>query len=166
MKKRLMHLLSLLFCVYLNAFSTVPQMICCPEGDNETLVVWVSTMAAEAIDESEKSVIFLDFPAQFLAHPILQSVEFFEKCSQEIPSYLFGGMKSTRALSAINYLRLTHELVYNSMGLIAMKYPWVWVSREQVLKARYNWDRLFRYLESSSLPVNHNKIINFNSNKF
>ncbi|MDD3195724.1 MAG: hypothetical protein PHU68_07975 [Paludibacter sp.] len=157
MKNKLLHPLFLLFCFHLNAFSTVPQMVCYPEADNEALVIWVSTMAAAAIDESEKSVIFLDLPTQFFAYPILQSVEFFEKCSQEIPSYLFGGTKSTRALSAINYLRLTHEMVYNSMGIIAIKYPWMWVSREQVLKARYNWDRLFRYLESSSLPMNYRK---------
>lgn len=51
-------------------------------------------------------------------------------------------------LSMINQIQLSHNLVYHSLASPARLMPWIWLTRELVLKARYNWDGLYRYLES------------------
>jgi pimeloyl-ACP methyl ester carboxylesterase len=45
-------------------------------------------------------------------------------------------------------IQSTHNLVYNALGIAAVFMPWIWVTRELVLKARYNWDAMYRYLET------------------
>lgn len=51
-------------------------------------------------------------------------------------------------LAFIYQIQTTHNLVYNALGLAAVLMPWIWVTRELVLKARFNWDAMYRYLES------------------
>jgi pimeloyl-ACP methyl ester carboxylesterase len=51
-------------------------------------------------------------------------------------------------LAIIYQVQHTHNLVYNALGIVARFLPWIWISRELVLKARYNWDEMYRYLET------------------
>ncbi len=41
-----------------------------------------------------------------------------------------------------------HNVVYNTLGIAAIFMPWIWITRELVMKARYEWDAIYRYLET------------------
>lgn len=51
-------------------------------------------------------------------------------------------------MAFIYQVQHAHTLVYNALGVVARFLPWIWITRELVLKARYNWDELYRYLET------------------
>lgn len=50
-------------------------------------------------------------------------------------------------LAFINQIQLAHNLVYNALAIPAIFIPWIWLTRELVLKARFEWDALSRYLD-------------------
>ena len=58
----------------------------------------------------------------------------------------FSALQS--GLAFIYQVQTTHNLVYNALGVAAVFMPWIWITREMVLKARYNWDGIYRYLET------------------
>jgi len=51
-------------------------------------------------------------------------------------------------LAFIYEIQTKHNLVYNALGVAAVFMPWIWITRELVLKARFNWDEMYRYLET------------------
>jgi pimeloyl-ACP methyl ester carboxylesterase len=71
-------------------------------------------------------------------NPVHTDVEFDQK--------FFPAMYS--GLGLVNQVQTTHNLVYNALGVAAVFMPWIRVTRELVLKARFNWDEIYRYLET------------------
>ncbi|MDX9747587.1 MAG: hypothetical protein RBT57_03705 [Paludibacter sp.] len=51
-------------------------------------------------------------------------------------------------LAFIYEIQTKHNLVYNALGVAAVFMPWIWITRELVLNARFNWDEMYRYLET------------------
>ena len=51
-------------------------------------------------------------------------------------------------MAYIYQIQNTHNVVYNALGVAALFMPWIWITRELVLKARHNWDAIYRYLET------------------
>lgn len=49
-------------------------------------------------------------------------------------------------LSYVSQIQQAHNVVYNALALPAVFLPWIWLTRELVLKARYNWDEMYRYI--------------------
>jgi hypothetical protein len=52
------------------------------------------------------------------------------------------------ALSITNQIQTAHNDVYNALVYPAIVMPWIWATRELVLNARYDWDGVYRYLET------------------
>jgi hypothetical protein len=52
-----------------------------------------------------------------------------------------------RALATIMMVQQTHNITYNSFAVLAKHFPSIWHTRESVLKARYNWDQIYRYID-------------------
>ncbi len=50
-------------------------------------------------------------------------------------------------LAFIYQIQSAHNLVYNALAVPAIFMPWIWLTRELVLKARFEWDALSRYLD-------------------
>lgn len=55
--------------------------------------------------------------------------------------------KIQAGLAFINQIQQTHNLVYKALAVPAVFMPWIWRTRELVLKARLEWDALYRYLD-------------------
>lgn len=51
-------------------------------------------------------------------------------------------------MAYVYQIQNAHNLVYNALGIAAIFMPWIWITRELVIKARYNWDAIYRYLET------------------
>lgn len=56
--------------------------------------------------------------------------------------------KMQSALGYIYQIQRTHNLVYNALSIPAIFMPWIWLTREQVLNARQEWDAVYRYFET------------------
>ena len=56
--------------------------------------------------------------------------------------------KMQSALGIIYQIRRTHNLVYNALAVPAIFMPWIWLTRELVLDARFEWDAIYRYFET------------------
>lgn len=52
------------------------------------------------------------------------------------------------ALGIIYQIQNTHNLVYKALAVPAIFLPWIWLTRELVLNARYEWDAIYRYFET------------------
>ena len=52
------------------------------------------------------------------------------------------------ALSITNQIQTAHNDVYNALVYPAIIMPWIWATRELVLNARYDWDGVYRYIET------------------
>jgi len=60
-------------------------------------------------------------------------------------------------MGIVNQIRNLHNSVYNTLGVPAVFMPWLWITRELILKARYNWDKIYWDLETgmhAKLAVN------------
>jgi hypothetical protein len=55
--------------------------------------------------------------------------------------------KMQAGLVFISQIQQTHNLVYKALAVPAIFMPWIWLTRELVLKARLEWDALYRYLD-------------------
>lgn len=55
--------------------------------------------------------------------------------------------KVRSGLAFICEIQQIHNLVYKSLAVPAVFMPWIWLSRELVLKARLEWDAMYRYLD-------------------
>lgn len=51
-------------------------------------------------------------------------------------------------MAYVYQIQNAHNLVYSALGVAAIFMPWIWITRELVMKARYNWDAMYRYLET------------------
>lgn len=56
--------------------------------------------------------------------------------------------KMQSALGIIYQIQRTHNLVYNALAVPAIFMPWIWLTRELLLDARYEWDAIYRYFET------------------
>ncbi|MEA4981626.1 MAG: alpha/beta hydrolase [Paludibacter sp.] len=56
--------------------------------------------------------------------------------------------KMQSALGIIYQIQRTHNLVYNALAVPAIFMPWIWLTRELVLDARFEWDAIYRYFET------------------
>lgn len=56
--------------------------------------------------------------------------------------------KIQAALGIIYQVQNAHNLVYNALAIPAIFLPWIWLTRELVLDARYEWNAVYRYLET------------------
>ena len=57
-------------------------------------------------------------------------------------------LKLQSALGVIHQIQNVHNIVYNALALPARFMPWIWLTRELVLNARYEWDGIYRYFET------------------
>lgn len=55
--------------------------------------------------------------------------------------------KFQSGLAFICQIQQAHNLVYKALAIPAVFMPWIWLTRELVLKARLEWDAVYRYLE-------------------
>lgn len=55
--------------------------------------------------------------------------------------------KIQAGLAFISQIQQTHNLVYKALAVPAIFMPWIWLTRELVLKARLEWDAIYRYLD-------------------
>lgn len=55
--------------------------------------------------------------------------------------------KMQAGLVFISQIQQTHNLVYKALAVPAIFMPWIWLTRELILKARLEWDALYRYLD-------------------
>lgn len=51
-------------------------------------------------------------------------------------------------LAYINQIQNVHNIVYSALAAPAVFLPWIWITRELVLKARFEWDALYWYIEN------------------
>jgi pimeloyl-ACP methyl ester carboxylesterase len=57
----------------------------------------------------------------------------------------------------VSQIQNLHNSVYNTLAVPAVFMPWIWITRELILKARYNWDKIYWDLETgmhAKLAVN------------
>lgn len=57
-------------------------------------------------------------------------------------------LKMQLALGCIYQIQNVHNFVYNALAVPARFMPWIWLTRELVLNARYEWDGIYRYFET------------------
>lgn len=65
------------------------------------------------------------------------------------------GVRSGMGL--VSQIQNLHNSVYNTLAVPAVFMPWIWITRELILKARYNWDKIYWELENgmhAKLAVN------------
>jgi hypothetical protein len=56
--------------------------------------------------------------------------------------------KIKSGMAYVNQIQNVHNLVYSALAAPAVFLPWIWLTRELVLKARFEWDALYWYLEN------------------
>ncbi len=77
-----------------------------------------------------------------------------ENIDREYDTELFDELNL--ALAVINKIQNAHDLVYKALAYPAVFMPWIWVSREMVLKAKLDWKNIFNYLQTGI----HDELLN------